>query len=65
MFKIISINGKKQTGFDKPCNFNFNGERFYFGGICSSRVENITVYNDLSMVVETKNSVYFFKKVNL
>lgn len=63
-YELISVSN--ETTYGNNCvgivsNFNFNGEVFYFDEMKSSKVKSISVSSEL-MLVQTKNTLYTFKK---
>jgi len=63
-YKLVSLSNDGSRGNVEVGNtkrFYFDGIKFEFGSIRSSRVSKITIA-DNEMVVSTKNSIYFFEK---
>ena len=63
-WKLVDLDNKESYGvnhIDDIDFFEFNGSVFYFSGMRSSKVRQITINED-EMIVQTKNSTYTFKK---
>ena len=65
MYKMIGIDNPGSAGaalLNQEHDFNFHGVAFYFGTIQSSRVNSIVI-EDNTMIVQTKNTKYTFRRV--
>ena len=63
-YKLDATNNPNTAGnshIGKTHRFDFNGTVFYFGSIRSSTVKSITIEDD-TMIVQTRNTKYTFKK---
>ena len=63
-YELINTNNPNSYGnncIGVVSTFHFDGELFYFDEMRSSKVSSISVYSDL-MLVQTKNTLYTFKK---
>ena len=65
MFKLISVDNEATKGnsaVGAKGRFDYDGNNFYFNHIRSSIVKSIITYENI-LEVQTKNSLYKFKKI--
>ncbi len=64
LMKVTNTESKGNREVGNIGRFDFDGKVFFFGDIRSSRVRQITINDANEMIVQTKNSTYFFKESN-
>ena len=62
-FKLVACDNKTSAGMafvGKEARFSYDGSRFYFSSLYSSRVATISNINGM-MLVQTRNTLYTFE----